>query len=219
MEDRAIWRRNGRRGREIVRGCGRALGGRGVILVRWRRVINDNDLLRDTVFIEFAPICFFPPAILGRSGPCAHSGMGGSHCGRSSGRRRREDFGGLSVREGGSRRRGRCHCRRRCWSRSRSRSRRINGVRIGRCRQTSGGICSSRRGGRGSRIGGRGLVRVVMGVTVTLRMMRSRMRRSGRGRGRHGEEGMASDPAGLDERRMPGEGQRSIDREDKEEQR
>ena len=124
-------------------------------------------------------------------------------------RRRRKDFRRLSVREGGGHCRGSCRRRRRrrrCRWRCRGRSRRIDGVRIGRSRQTSGGIRSRRHRGRGSRIGGGGLVGVVVRVAVTLRVMRSRMRRSGRGRGRHDEEGMASDPAGLDERRMPGRG-------------
>lgn len=177
-----------------------------MLVVRWRRVINDNDLLRDPIFVEFAPIGPLLLAILGWSDPCAHSGIGGSHCGRGSGWRRRKDFGRLGVREGGGHCRGSCRRRRRCRWRCRGRSRRIDGVRIGRSRQTSGGIRSRRNRGRGSRIGGSGLIRVVMRVAVTLRVMRSRMRRSGRGRGRHGEEGMASDPAGLDERRMPGRG-------------
>lgn len=94
-------------------------------LLRWRRVIDDDDLLGDPVLVKFTPIRVLLPTILGRSGRRAVSVLDGSHCGRGGGQRRRgsrgrREFGGLSIREsccGGGCGRGR-------------RRRRIDGVRI-----------------------------------------------------------------------------------------
>ena len=86
----------GRSRREIVRG---GLG----LVVRWRRVINDNNLLGNTIFVEFIPIRILPFTILCRRYPRAYAVLGRSH-GRRRGGWRRSDFGGLSKREGGRRR-------------------------------------------------------------------------------------------------------------------
>lgn len=86
----------GRSRREIVRG--------GLeLVVRWRRVINDNNLLGNTIFVEFIPIRILPFTILCRGYPRAYAVLGRSH-GRRRGGWRRSDFGGLSKREGGRRR-------------------------------------------------------------------------------------------------------------------
>lgn len=106
----------GRSRREIVRG---GLG----LVVRWRRVINDNNLLGNTIFIKFIPIRILPFTILCRGNPRAYAVLGRSH-GRRRGGWRRSDFGGLSKREGGRRR--------------------VESVRIRGGSQTSGG--SSGRG-------------------------------------------------------------------------
>lgn len=178
-----------------------------------RRIVNDNDLLGQAVFIKLAPVRLLVPAILGGRDASRKSRLTGRHCGRCGGRRRvlmgrrqrRQDLGRLSVRQGGrggrrDRRRGGrgrccCRCRRpRPRRRCRSGSGRIDGVRISRsvCGQTRGssGRSSSSRSGRGGgRIRGRRVVGRMVGITVVLRMMRSRVCRSGRGRGRHHEAG------------------------------
>ena len=107
----------GRSRREIVRG---GLG----LVVRWRRVINDNNLLGNAIFIKFIPIRILPFTILCRGCPRAYAVLGRSHGRRRGGWRRRNDLGGLSKREGGRRR--------------------VESVRISRGSQTSGG--SSGRG-------------------------------------------------------------------------
>lgn len=142
-------------------------------VLRWRRVVNDNDLLGYTILVKFTPIRLLPSPILNGRNPCADSIVGGRHCwhgchrsGRGGGRRK--DFGGLSERK-----RGGCGGRRR----------RVEGVGIG-------GSHASRGSRRGSRMGRGGLVGRGMGIGVALRvrrMMRSRMRRSRRRRGRHDE--------------------------------
>lgn len=91
-------------------------------MLRWRRVIDDDDLLGDPVLIKFTPIRLLPPTILGRSGRGAVSVLDRSHCGRGGGQRRRSsrergEFGGLSIREG-------------CGGGCGRRWRRIDGVRI-----------------------------------------------------------------------------------------
>lgn len=66
----------------------------------WRRgVIDDNDLLRQPVLVEFAPIRLLLPAALA-GWYRAVGGLVGRHGG--CGRRGRGSLGGLRVGEGGS---------------------------------------------------------------------------------------------------------------------